>query len=929
MNRYSNSFFFALLLAASLAHSVAATTVEVDKDHNSVLIVTDTNAIQLQPWSARTVRVEIAPGKTIPEKKSLAVIATANPAGWAVTENPDSVQLKGPKLCAVVNKQTGLVSFLDATGKALLTQSAVAFSPARNATRDGLDLSATFLRSPGEHFYGGGVLNNLRSESVEIGLANNNTEVRIPVLYSTCGYGFFWDNASRGKLCLTPQSVTWDSSAGDLVDFYVFAAPTADSAIAEYRNLTGRAPLFPEWAYGFWFSKNKFNSQQEILAAAQTFRSHQFPIDLLVQDYFYWKPNGATDNAAGWGSHHFVEERYPDVKGMIDQLHNQDHIHFMCVIWAKFNPDTDHFKELQAANGLFPPNKDWASPYLQYYDPYQAKAREIYGKQVVESLLPIGVDAFWMDGAEPEMGNNTFAAFDSPTGPVSRVMDAFPLMHTTSVYEAQRKATDQKRVVLLPRSAWAGEQRNAAANWTGDIYQDWTTLAWQVEGLQNYSIAGLPYITTDVGGYSGTAESDGELYVRWSQAGTFFPLDRTHGAPRPFPWEYGAEDEAILKKFAMLRYRLMPYIYTQAAQITLQNGTLMRPLVMDFQEDLKALEIGDEFLFGPSIMVCPVIKPARESAAALDQWADLQGKTGGLTIAYLQSETDAAAGTRVDLIGDYARSIQHGKFDEVKMPADCPDTFAPVTGGKAKLIRIEGTYLPKETGNFDLQVTGNGRPTAPATVTINGKPVTSPMAGSDWNFPLYPFSAQSGKLVDFTIKTSLNLPGLRIVHELSGAQHRDVYLPGKGDWYDFWTGQRTTGSQTISVETPLDRIPLYVRAGSILPMGPEIQYVGEKPADPIELRVYRGADGAFTLYEDEGDSYNYEKGAFAQIPMTWNEASQTLTIGDRRGNFPGMLAKRKFQVVWVGSGHGGGEGPIDKPDATVTYEGKAVTVKAP
>jgi alpha-D-xyloside xylohydrolase len=214
-------------------------------------------------------------------------------------------------------------------------------------------------------------------------------------------------------------------------------------------------------------------------------------------------------------------------------------------------------------------------------------------------------------------------------------------------------------------------------------------------------------------------------------------------------------------------------------------------------------------------------------------------------------------------------------------------------------------------------------------VTINGKPVTSPMAGSDWNFPLYPFSAQSGKLVDFTIKTSLNLPGLRIVHELSGAQHRDVYLPGKGDWYDFWTGQRTTGSQTISVETPLDRIPLYVRAGSILPMGPEIQYVGEKPADPIELRVYRGADGAFTLYEDEGDSYNYEKGAFAQIPMTWNEASQTLTIGDRRGNFPGMLAKRKFQVVWVGSGHGGGEGPIDKPDATVTYEGKAVTVKAP
>lgn len=901
-------------------------TVSIDKASQSVLVAGNTRTIKLQPWSAGTIRVEAAPGQTIPEKKSLSVIAPPNPGGWEVTENDSTVQLKGPRLSAVVDKHNGLVSFSDANGNLLLEQSAWAFKPARNPTRDGLEISASFKRASDEHLYGSGVIRGqLSSPTSEIDLADNNTEIRIPILYSTRGYGFFWDNTSRGKLRLTPNTVTWDSSAGDLADFYIFAGPSADATIAEYRHLTGAAPLFPKWAYGYWFSRDAFTSQQEILGVAQKFRDRQLPIDLLVQDYYYWKPNNAPEGGTGWGSHKFTSDRYPDPKGMIDQLHDKYHIHFMCVIWPKFNPDTDNYKELEEANALFPPSDDWASPKLRYYDPFDPKGREIYGRQVMDDLLSIGLDAFWMDGAEPEMSNDTFAKFDSPIGPVSRLMNAFPLMHTTSVYTAERAATSDKRVLLLPRSSWAGEQRNAAADWTGDILQDWDALAWQIHGMPNYTITGLPYITTDIGGYNESSSQDAELFVRWSECGTFFPLDRVHGGPRPFPWEYGTDDEAILKKFDQLRHRLLPYIYTQASRVTLENWTFMRSLAMDFRDDPKALDTWDEYLFGPSILVCPVYKPEHEFAAAIDQWADRDGKTGGVTVTYGDGSSK-----HVDLEGDRARAVGHDRNGrDNDAPRDYPDSFQLTDGGPGNSARIEGTITPKETGDYALQVTGNGDSTVTATVSVEGNPVPASSPGSDWHFPYFPFSGQAGTPVHFTIETPKMQPGLHIGRVLPGIQHRDVYLPGKGNWYDFWTGQRLAGGQTLSAEAPRDRIPLYVRAGSILPMGPELQYVDEKPADPIELRVYRGANGSFSLYEDEGDNYDYEKGAFAEIPMTWNETSQTLIIGNRKGSFPGMLDSRTFQIVWVSQGHGGGEEPTEKADSEISYTGTAIAVKAP
>ena len=479
---------------------MAATSIDSSKKIITVTTIRDT--IRLQPWSKGTIRVEAAPGLTIPEKKSFAVTSQSDASGWTVTEKSDHVELSGPRMKASVDKQSGLVSFFTTDGKPFLTQSKWLFHPAQNAARDGLRIQTSFIRQPDEHLFGGGVIgDNLRQSRADILLQNDYLQMHIPILYSSEGYGFFWDNPSRGKVSTTPDSVTWQATAGDLADFYVMAGE-ADEVVAEYRRLTGAAPMFPQWAYGLWFSKNKFTSQPEILDAAKKFREEQVPVDLLVQDYFYWHPDSSQDEAAGWGSHQFDPIRYPDPKGMIDTLHNQDHIHFMSVIWPKFNPDTTNYQELDKAGGLFPVSHDWASPRLRYYDPFDPEARKIYGRQVMDSLLPLGLDAFWMDGAEPEMRLDTFASFDSPAGPVSRIMDAFPLMHTTAIYQAQRSVISDKRVVLLPRSAWPGEQRNAACAWTSDIQQNWHDFTWQIEGLQNYSICGLPYITTDVGGYN-------------------------------------------------------------------------------------------------------------------------------------------------------------------------------------------------------------------------------------------------------------------------------------------------------------------------------------------------------------------------------------------------------------------------------------------
>jgi alpha-D-xyloside xylohydrolase len=899
-------FFFTNSMAAGA-------TVSINNDLKSVLIVTDTNAIQLQPWSPGTIRVEAAPGKNIPHKKGIenvAVIGTPDATAWVVTDDSDKVELKSDRLSASVDKVTGLVSFFTPDGTLLLRQSAWAFQPTDNAARDGLQVEASFDRSPGEHFYGGGVLGDeLRSPTTDIQLANYAVTFRIPILYSSKGYAIFWQNPSWGRLKLTQNKMTWHSSAGDVADYFVFAGPHADDTVAEYRHLTGAAPLFPRWAYGFWFSKNKFTSQNEILGAARNFRDHQFPVDLIVQDWYYWRPSNSPHEWDGWGSDQFVTDRYPDVKGMIDQLHDDFHLHFMTVVWPRLDDQGENSKELDAIHGIFPHMhvNQWDQG-SSFYDAYNARVRDIYGRQVMENLLPIGVDAFWMDATQPESGNGEFRKFDSLEGPVSRIEDTYPFYLTQTLYNAQRKATsDQKRVVLLPCSIYPGEQRNGAAIWTSDVHQDWASLKWQMQGLQNISITGYPYITTDIGGYGPTSESDQELFVRWFEWGTFCPIYRVHGVDRPFPWEYG-DAEPILQKFDRLRYRLLPYIYSQAGQVTLNSGTILRPLVMDFQDDAKALDTWDEFMFGPSILVCPVYQTSRENIGTVPQFYDNDGHAGSVTAIYIKGD-----GNQVVAKKDLREGLQFTEGAQGNQQGQSS-------------IRIQGTYTPSIDGALAFEVSEPHAAGYPTTASINASPTPPVTPDTDSRFPQFPFTAVTGEPVKFSIETKMRDPVFRVVRDLP--LYRNVYLPETQDWYDFWTGKRTTGGQTLKVEAPLERIPIYVRAGSIVPMGAELQYAAEKPADPTELRVYRGKDATFTLYEDEGDSYNYEKGAYTIIPISWNDSTQTLSIGQRKGSFLGMLTNRTFNIVWVSSGHGAGVTSTAASDVTVKYSGQALNISA-
>jgi alpha-D-xyloside xylohydrolase len=911
-------FFLPAGMVLTVCHLVSplafAADVAIDQSGKTVTLTTNDKVIRLQPWAAGALRVTAAPGKSIPGSKSLAVIATANGEGWQVSEDANSVQLQSKSLRAVLNKQSGLLSCYKPDGSLLFEQKSWALAAAKDAARDGITPGAAFSRANDERYYGAGVVGDqLRSPQAEVCLVNNNTDIHIPVLYSSRGYGLFWDNPSRGKIKLSPDTLTWEFSAGDAADFYVLSGANADAAVAAYRTLTGNAPLMSKWAYGFWFSKNKFNSQKEVLDAAKNFRERGYPVDLIIQDYFYWKPDGSPHAWDGWGSHQFMANRYPDPKGMVDRLHNEYHMKFMTVIWPRFDMETANAKELEAAGAMLPKAGDgeWETG-SRFYDPFGPKGREIYGKQVMDNLWPLGVDAWWMDAAEPEIPNHIMAGFDTNGGPASRVMDAYPLLHTQGVYEAQRKADtqNQKRVVLLPRSAWAGMQRNAAVNWTGDILQNWKTLAWQIEGLQNYSLAGLPYITTDVGGYGPTPEADRELFVRWFEWGAFCPVFRVHGVARPFPWEYGKAAEPTLKKFVNLRYRLLPYIYSEAARVEKAQGTLMRPLVMDFANDEKALTTWDEFMFGPSLLVCPVYKSNYESAATLDQWADANGKQGWLDVSYIKKGDEAAVSKQLsDGFG-----FKEGPTREQSQSSN---------------VIVAGSFTPKVNGKLYLVVSEAHPEGYPVKMTVDGKAVDSEPLNGDWEFPRFPFEAKAGVSVKFSYESKMKYPFLRVVSETKGGESREVYLPGKGDWYDFWTGEKISGGKTLTVKAPLTMIPLYVRAGSIVPFGPELQYADEKTADPIELRVYRGANGEFTLYEDEGDNYNHEKGAFAEIPIQWNETDRTLTIGAHKGEFPGMLKKRVFNVVFVGSNHGVGEQAADKYDAQITYDGLAVSVKAP
>ena len=912
---------------------------QVEKLNDGVLIHlpgANPKAIKLEVVSDRIIHIIKSPVRVLQKDTSLMVIAGDRKTEWSSNTKNNEATLTTEVLKVIVDLSTGRMKFHNLRGQNLLEEekNGSSFNPTTIDAGPSWQIRQTFLSQKDEAFYGLGQhqqgIMNYKGEPVE--LLQNNTEVAIPFLVSSNHYGILWENYSitqfgdgrkyhplselrvydeagnaggltakyiskkdsskifttrteadisydflssqskfpsefplgdgkvtwqgsiapavsgvykfsvryggymkvwiNGKLqldawrqCWNPAtnilsfiseankkypikiewipdggesyvSVNWlepatsynkshfeiRSEAADNINYYFVYGTTMDKIISGYRYLTGKAPIVPKWALGFWQSRERYRSQNEILSTVKTFREKNIPLDNIVMDWQYWKPDE-------WGSQEFDPSRFSDPKGMIDTLHNMYHAHFMISVWPKFysgikNYDLMNDKGFLLTKNIQENRKDWLGYVSTFYDAFNPAAGKFFWQLVKENLYTKGIDAWWMDAPEPDIHSNLSIEkrkdlmFPNALGSATKYFNAYPLANAKTIYEGQRVADPNKRVFILTRSAYAGLQHYGAAVWSGDIGSRWLDMKNQVSAGVNFSLSGLPYWTMDIGGFaveSRYANAKGEvanewkeLMTRWYQFGAFCPLFRSHGQ---YPYreifntaQPGDTAYQSILFYDKLRYRLLPYIYSTAAKTYYDDYTIMRGLVMDFPNDKNVTGINDEYLFGPSLLISPV-----------------------------------------------------------------------------------------------------------------------------YNY-----------------------------HQRT----RNIYLPNGGGWYDLYNGKFFNGGQNIKTDAPYDRMPVFVKQGSIIPIGPALQYTSEKPADTITLFVYTGKNASFNLYEDEDTNYNYEKGMFATMQIDYNEQERTLTVYDRKGDFPGMLQKRVFNIIWITKDKAKKLDPDQQPDEHVIYEGK-------
>lgn len=912
---------------------------------DGVIVPLKEGILKLQACSSRIIRVCYDPtGKFTPEK-SLVVDAEWQPVDFQVIENRKNVQVSTDSLITIVNRKTGAVRFLDIEENLLFQEDsrdprymepAVVLGDTTHHAGWNIEFSDDEgIYGPGQ--FETGVM-NWRGHCVK--LTQENTKVALPFFISTRNYGVLMDNYS--KIIFNDQgsdSYFW-FEVGDVIYYYFIAGENMDEVIRGYRQATGDAPLFGKWAYGYWQSRERYKIQAEVLKIAREFRERRIPVDNIMQDWQYW------GDVAHWSSLQFDPQRYPAPQAMIDRLHNQYHLHLMISIWPVLGYATDVYRELDSAGLLYRPFH-WTDGHT--YDAYSKTAREIYWKHVKKNLFSKGVDAYWMDGTEPEIfvaphERSTKSAQKNALGTMARYLNTYSLMATEAVYTGQRSASSDERVFILTRSAFPGQQRNSAATWSGDIVAGWQTLRNQIPAGLNFCMAGIPYWSNDIGGFhvyrhgafAGGCDNPGykELYVRWFQYGAFQPIFRSHGTDTPRePWRFGEPGswayDTILK-YLRLRYRLLPYIYSLAWRVTADGYTIMRGLPMDFSDDKLTHAVSDQYMFGSALMVCPVTehmyygKSYYNEAVPSECLLTEDGQPGGFTARYY-------TGRNYDtLMVDSILTIP--EFD-VYLGKDLP----PQVHWDRNSMRWTGFIRPKTSGEYTFWLTSDDA----VRFWFDGKLLVdrwnnlgedktnwldlSLMAGKKYAFRV----DQAHMAAATKLRLAWRTPAMksRTYDPATECGTRSVYLPKSAEWYDFWTGEKFSGGQTIERETPIDIMPLYVRAGSILPMGSQQQYIEEKPADPIEIRIYCGADVTFNLYEDEGDNYNHEKGLYSIIPFEWNDRDRVLTIGNRRGNFPGMLIERGFDIVWVRDGHGTGIEATAFPDTTVLYKGEKIVIE--
>jgi alpha-D-xyloside xylohydrolase len=839
---------FGGLILCNMVFAASIPVTSVTKDAGGVTFAMTPGSMRIDVCTESILRVRYGAQSPIPNDANMDFLVEKKWTNVAFTENEteSEVVIATSKVQVKVNKSTGVVAFFDAGGKVLLQEVAAGGKKITSSTVNGESTNTCeqiFDSPEDEGIYGLGSMHGgyINMHGVPEYLYQLNTHIAIPMILSSKGYGLLWANASRTYFNLPEQKInlsggkgsfttttagdyvflsidnqlqgnysltvdgtvvatldnTWHSGslpgkislsanktvevsvvggtptlyggplqnqtkftsrAGQTIDYYFFYGPSGDEVIAGFRVATGAASLLPKGTYGFIQCRERYSSQKQIVDTANQFRNRKIPVDVIVQDWNYWGNNG-------WGSMMFDQGPYPNPRQMIDDLHKL-HFSYMISVWS--NPEGTIGSSLSS--------KGQKIPGTSFFDAFNPAARETYWATMKTNLLDIGTDAFWQDADEPEGVNLEERKVNFGSGQVGgkTYANAYGLHVCKTVYEGWRSTNSTKRVCLKSRSAFPGAQKYGSFCWNGDINGNWNWYQRSIVAGLNFSMAGMPYWTTDIGGFfrpGGGQYNDAgfrELFTRWIQYGAFCPMFRIHGYQTETEvWRFGNQVLNTFMIYDNLRYRLLPYIYSMAGNGNLNGGTMMKGLVMDYRNDPKVLNINDQFMFGPSLLVNPITK--------------------------------------------------------------------------------------------------------------------------------------------------------------AGATSRDVYLP-EGTWYNFWNGEKVEGGKTISASAPIDTIPLFVKAGSIIPMGPYLQYSSEKKADTIELRVYPGANGSFTLYEDEGDSYNYEKGKYSLIPISYVDNQKKVVMGKRTGGFDGMDQQKVFKVVYVGNNHGTGVGITTTIDTQFVYNGDGVTI---
>ena len=783
-------------------------------------IKTTVNAvdIEVQFFAPAVARVIKSPEGVAYEKQSLSVIAKPEKVSFKADIQDNKIVLNTSELSVSVDTGTGIVSYFSKDGKSLLAEkSGMQFINFDDAGTKTYQVYQPFILDKEEAIYGLGQLQNgkMIQRNMTKNLIQGNVEDVSPFFQSTKGYGVFWDNYSPTLFTDNEVETSFRSEVGDCVDYYFMYGKNADGVIAQVRSLTGQAPMFPLWTYGYWQSKERYKSQKEVVDVVRKYRELGVPLDGIIQDWQYWGHNYL------WNAMDFQNPTFNNPQKMMEDVHAMN-AHMAISIWSSFGPMTKPYRELDKKGMLFnfttwpqsgleswPPNMEYPSG-VRVYDAYNPEARDIYWKYLNDGIFKLGMDAWWMDSTEPDHLDWKPEDMDTKTylGSFRKVRNAYPLMTVGGVYDHQRAVTSDKRVFILTRSGFLGQQRYGVNVWSGDVASTWESFRNQIPAGLNFSLCGMPHWNSDIGGffaghYNKSWNDDSasknplyqELYVRWLQFGTFNPMMRSHGTDvyREI-YKFGKKGEPVydaIEKMIGLRYSLLPYIYSTSWEVSNRQSSFMRALMMDFVDDRKVWDINDEYMFGKSLLVAPIAH-AQYTPEAVVKVSEEEGWN-----------RDGAKKTKTDVA------------------------------------------------------------------------------------------------VDFMETKSTN-----------------IYLPAGTLWYDFWTNEKHEGGKEITKETTLDVIPLYVKAGSIIPVGPQVQYATEKPWDHLELKVYAGANGNFILYEDEFDNYNYEKGAYTEIPISWNNASRKLTIGARKGAYEGMLKNRKFTVTLQ-----------DGTQKNVDYNGKAISVR--